>query len=179
MKSAKGSAWERKFCGALSLWWTEGRCDGVFWRTANSGGRATVRARKGKQTKSHHGDICAIDPVGDEFLKTFTVELKKGYNSASIGDLLDKPKKSVYGDWIAKLEETYRGAGSRTWMLVHHRDRRLPVVVMPGCVQACLRVPNCMDVSSEANWLAACRLEDFFRIPPNRLELLALEMDRT
>ena len=44
-KSQKGGAWEREFSKYLSLWITEGERDDVFWRSSQSGGRATQRAK--------------------------------------------------------------------------------------------------------------------------------------
>ena len=39
-KAYKGSEFEREMCKCLSLWWTDSKRDDVFWRSAQSGGRA-------------------------------------------------------------------------------------------------------------------------------------------
>lgn len=128
-KSSKGSAFEREVCKQLSLWWTEGQNDNVFWRTSQSGGRATSRAKKGKKDKYHHGDICAIDPIGQPLLDLITFELKRGYSRNTIQDLLDSPKgKCKYLEWIEKIEEQ---AASPFWLLIVQRDRRKALAMVP------------------------------------------------
>lgn len=130
----KGSAFERDFAVRLSTWWTqdlnEPRSD-IFWRSTTSGARATVRLKGGKRTAGSYGDITAIDPIGIPFLKAFSVECKKGYSRHSIQDMIDADK-SKYGEWIAKLRKTAAAAGSLWWMLVVKRDRREPLMLVPG-----------------------------------------------
>jgi hypothetical protein len=120
----------------LSRWWTqslkEPRTD-IFWRTAGSGARAKTRGRKGLTTANSDGDIIAIDPVGEPFVDLVTTELKRGYSRDTIADLLDKPPKAAlqtYEKWILQAEESHRQAGSYSWMIVHQRDRRLPLVLV-------------------------------------------------
>lgn len=73
---AKGSQFEREICKKLSLWVSEGKSDDLFWRSAMSGGRATVRAKKGEKTKSGHGDITAVTPEGHLLTDKFVIECK-------------------------------------------------------------------------------------------------------
>jgi len=72
----KGAEFERKTCEMLSLWITAGARDDLFWRTAMSGGRATIKMREGSQAKAQAGDIGMIDPLGATFLDNFFVEVK-------------------------------------------------------------------------------------------------------
>lgn len=123
----------------MSRWWTQdepgGPRDDVFWRTAGSGARATSRAKKGKKTKNQHNDLCAIDPVGQPFVDLFAVEMKRGYSSRSIFDLLDqKPKAGgkCYQEWIDKVQRTHKAVGTWSWMLIVQRNRRHPVVILPS-----------------------------------------------
>lgn len=132
-RASKGSAFERKICKQLSLWWTGGESDSVFWRTSNSGGRATVRGRKGCATRNQHGDICAVDPVGQPLIDLVTFELKRGYNRCTVADILDKPdhaKPQVWEDWIDKASRTADAAGTGRWMIIAKRDAREIVVWM-------------------------------------------------
>jgi len=68
----KGSAWEREVCRRLSLWVTDGQKVDCFWRSAMSGGRATVARGKVRQA----GDICAVAPEGNAFADQWFVECK-------------------------------------------------------------------------------------------------------
>ena len=113
----KGSRWERELCKRFSLWWTLGERDDCFWRTSQSGGRATQRSKKNKTTVNQYGDMAATDAVGQSLIDLLTFEFKRGYNSATIQDLLDKPKTgkpSVYEKWIDKAMEDCIAAGSRS-----------------------------------------------------------------
>ena len=132
---SKGGDFEREFCKRLSDWWEPGR-DDIFWRTAGSGGRAKRRGRSGKTTHGHHGDICATDHSGDPFVELFTVELKRGYSSHSIQDLIDKPPAKAdvlweWDRWLAQAYESATDAGSMTWMIVQRRNSRQDLVFLP------------------------------------------------
>lgn len=133
----KGSTFEREICKKLSLWWTQDLKtprDDVFWRIGGSGGRAKNRGRKGKETYGQCGDICATDPIGDPLTKLITFELKKGYNRFTAGDLLDKSNDSAlqkYEEWIIQSQESHFQSGSFSWMIIHKRDRREALAVMP------------------------------------------------
>lgn len=78
MGQQKGSAYERRICKALSLWVSERTRDDIFWRTASSGGRATIRNRQrgSMKIKTQLGDICAVHSSGQPFLRRFFVECK-------------------------------------------------------------------------------------------------------
>ncbi len=139
---AKGSSFERVISKKLSLWWTNNEKEDVFWRTSNSGGRATVRGQKGKKTCNQHGDLCAIDPIGEPFLKMFAIEIKKGYSKHTIADLLDKPEKAAdqeYEKWIKQAIASQVGSGSRYWMIIVQRNRRECLVFFPYkfCAEVC------------------------------------------
>lgn len=133
---AKGGQFERLVCDNLSHWWTGGTTASVFWRTSNSGGRATIRKEKGHTTSNAHGDICSTDPITQEFMKVFCLELKRGYKDACLSEFLDATKAGgIKGlnqvkEWITKAERDRAAAGAANWMLVIRRDRRHEVLVM-------------------------------------------------
>ena len=142
--SAKGSAFERELCTRLSLWWTKGERQDVFWRTSNSGGRATVRGRKGKGTYGQYGDVAAIDPVGEPLLKIFTIEAKRGYKGSSLMDLIDCPMnaaKPEYLKWIDKVNHDSASANSYSWLLVVRRNKRQAIVFLNAFVASLLGFP--------------------------------------
>lgn len=130
---AKGSAFEREICKLLSKWWTSDERDDVFWRSSQSGGRATQRAKKGQRTYGSYGDIAAVDPIGEPLLRYFTIELKRGRSHGCLGDLLDVKGDNKTHPFVAALRQARRSARqakSQTWMLICRRDRRVSMVYL-------------------------------------------------
>lgn len=72
----KGAQFEREVCEQLSRWVSCGKSDSEFWRSAMSGGRATVRFAKGKSADGHGGDISATGGLGHALLSHFVIECK-------------------------------------------------------------------------------------------------------
>ncbi len=131
---AKGSAFEREVCKKLSLWWTNSERDDVFWRSSNSGGRATARGKTGKRTAGSYGDVAAIDPVGKPLLELCTIEIKRGYSTKTPYDLIDKRDGAAiqqWEEWIIKAVRDSQLAGVPYWMLITKRDQRLTTMFMP------------------------------------------------
>lgn len=190
-RAGKGSAWERKFAGLLSEWWTGEPDRRVFWRTSGSGATSTVRNRKGKKTRQHCGDICAVDPVGQPLLQLLVIEAKKGYSSVTMQDLIDNPeggrKGANYRDWIAKAEADAEQAGVPHWMLVVKRDKREAVVVLPCSLicelegQGCLGEKDHPELvffpSQDSGSIHAMPLKAFFAsVRPNDVRKLVREL---
>lgn len=139
-KSSKGGAFEREMCVRLSKWWTGGARDDIFWRSATSGGRATIRARMGKSTFGQHGDIQAVDPIGQPLTKLCTIEMKRGYTSQTFADLIDKPNgPSQWRDFICQVRRERSSAGTPFWLLIVRRDRREPCIFMPRRLYSMLK----------------------------------------
>lgn len=139
---AKGSQFERDTCRQLSLWWTNNVRDDVFWRTSQSGGRATTRAKAGRalEAKGAYGDVTNIDPVGAPLIDRVSIELKRGYSRYSIQDLLDAKSgpNNLFEQFVAQARRDAEASG-RTWMLVWRRDRREPVIVCDEGLLTALR----------------------------------------
>jgi len=130
-KAAKGSEFEREICKKISLWWTNDERDDVFWRSAQSGGRATQRAKSGKKTHGSYGDLTALDPIGEPLLKVWTMEMKRGSSVGVPGDLFDtRPTRSVrpFEAAIYQAYLSHKEAGSEGWMIIAKRDFKVPVV---------------------------------------------------
>jgi hypothetical protein len=131
----KGSSFERKICERLSKWWSNNEHEDLYWRTASSGGRSTIRGKKGKSTKNSAGDICATSPIGQPLLDLVTLELKSGYNRHTLFDLIDKApgaKKQLLQEWVEQAQESQRQSGSFSWMIIAKRDRREEIVIFPS-----------------------------------------------
>ena len=115
---AKGSAFERKVCKLLSLWVSDGIRDDLYWRSAMSGGRASVRFKKGGQKSTNQaGDLTAIDPLGKSLLDVFCIECKT-YKSLHFKSLLFlKPK-----------DQSFVSFWKQTTTTAHQHDR-LPMLI--------------------------------------------------
>jgi hypothetical protein len=126
----KGSSFERAIAKQLSLWWSKGVNDDIFWRTAGSGGRATVRGRKG-QASVQVGDLCAIDPQGEPFNRQVVIELKRGYGKFDLLDLLDsRGKKPKLTQFLEQLEREMDQSGRVCSWLIFQRDFHRPMVIV-------------------------------------------------
>jgi len=130
----KGGEFERVICKQLSLWWTHGKRDDIFWRTAGSGARATTRSKRGRGTKNQYGDVQATDPVGQPLIDLCTIEIKKGYGRNSYFDLIDKlpnETKQPYLKFIQQAIEQHEEAGTAWWLLITKRDYKETLIAMP------------------------------------------------
>lgn len=184
MKSKKGGQYEREFCRALSLWWSTGTRDDIFWRTAGSGGRATVRSKQNRRTFGQYGDIQAVDPVGAPLMRVICVELKRGYNKATLADALDRAPCMAQQQWEAFAEQAQQQAehsGAPYWLLVQKRDDRHAIAFFPRALYVALeahlggpwaelrpllsfRATLRRTKGLAQVWIYAVRLADFFRL---------------
>lgn len=133
-KSGKGSSFEREICKILSLWWTDGTRDDIFWRTSGSGARAKTRSKKNQTTFGQYGDIQATDPIGQPLLDIMSIELKRGYSKSSFADMFDKPAKAAQQIFESFLEQALQdsiNANTPYWVLIVRRDRKETCVFMP------------------------------------------------
>ena len=95
---SKGSQFEREVCVTLSCWITNGEREDCLWRSAMSGGRATVRGKRGKSTNAQLGDISAITPEGQWLVDRFVIEAKF-YADLDIDAFLFKGKGKLIQFW--------------------------------------------------------------------------------
>lgn len=129
---AKGAGFERHIAKVLGRWWTNGERDDIFWRTSQSGGRATIRKRKGKSTKNQDGDLCATDPIGQPLIDKTTIELKVGYNGWTIKEVIDKKEgvHSTLEKFFEQCEREKESQGKDCWWLITRQDRRETLIFM-------------------------------------------------
>lgn len=104
----KGNIFETSACKTISLFLTSGERDDLFWRSSNSGGRQTVRARQGKETYNQAGDLTTTHPDGEMFMSVFVIECKhhKDINLWSL--ITDTENQTLLGWWkthVKKAEE--------------------------------------------------------------------------
>lgn len=83
----KGGRFERKIAKVLSLWVSRSKKKDLFWRTAMSGGRATVARKRGELVRQS-GDITAVTPEGHDLTDKFFIELKHYNDLNLLGSML-------------------------------------------------------------------------------------------
>jgi hypothetical protein len=122
----KGSGFEREICKKLSLWVSEGNSDDLFWRSAMSGGRATVRTKKGQKTASGQGDITAVTTEGNKLTDHFVIECK---NMKTLGlDSHVYDQGPLAGIWNKLKNETPK---NKKPMLIFKENRRPILIGLP------------------------------------------------
>jgi hypothetical protein len=134
-KSSKGSQYERSICKKLSLWWTQDLKeprDDIFWRTSQSGGRATTRAKQNISTAYSQGDITFIDPIGSPFIDTCLLELKRGYTKdIEVLNFIDKVKgEPILLKWWIKGEGEKEESNRKWTMIIFRRDRHKSCIML-------------------------------------------------
>lgn len=77
---SKGGNFEREISKILSLWFTEGKRDDIFYRSQSSGARATQRNKSKKTTVGQQGDIASTCTEGEQLIKIWSIECKTGYS---------------------------------------------------------------------------------------------------
>jgi len=110
----KGGKFEREICKKLSLWITNGDKEDCLWRSAISGGRATVAHRKGKEVRQG-GDICSVSPEGHQLTDHWFIECKN-------------VQRLYLDQWLIKGT----GLFSKFWMKCRNeakRHGRAPVII--------------------------------------------------
>jgi hypothetical protein len=121
-------------CRQLSLWWTKGQRDDLYWRTAGSGAMAKTRSKTHLKTYGQYGDIQATDPQGEPLLKLMSLELKRGYNKANLFDLIDNPAGSrvnTIEEFLNQAITDAKNSKAFFWSLIYKRDRKEALIFVP------------------------------------------------
>lgn len=124
----KGGAYERAVCKALSLWVSGGQREDLFWRSAMSGGRATVGRKSGKSHDQHAGDITSTHPDGHVLTDRWYVECK-AYSDLAIVSALTKGVGVLSKFWRTACQEATHY--QKMPMLIAKQDNWPPIVLVP------------------------------------------------
>ena len=119
---SKGGAFEREICVKLSKWITKGEKIDVFWRSAMSGGRATVKRGQVRQA----GDITAVAPEGHALTEKYFVECKS-YKALTL-DCLVSGKGTLIDFWKVAVREAT--SHQKMPMLVFKRNHWPTIVIL-------------------------------------------------
>lgn len=154
----KGSGWERKCCVALSKWLTQGKRSDCLWRTAMSGGRATVR---GAANVRQAGDICAVAEEGHILTDVFLIECKFYRNMG-----VDQFVLFNSGHIRKWLNRTAADAleHKKTPMLIAKQNNTPPLVFVP--ISYPLSVPTKLLHREWFGWRVFF-LSDWLMLPPD------------
>ena len=123
---AKGAGFEREICKDLSRWVSHGRREDLFWRSAMSGGRATLGARKGLDLAHQAGDISAVHPDGHVITNHWYVECKF-LKRLKLGEFLINGTGPLRPFWAAAVREAKRH--KREPMLVAKQNKWPTIVI--------------------------------------------------
>jgi hypothetical protein len=147
---AKGAKFEREICRRFSLWVTRDKQGDVFWRSAMSGGRATIAHRKGIDVRQA-GDLTAVAREGNEFLEYWYVECKHVANLSLESFLLSNAGLLANFWRVCKREAQKHG---RQPMLVCQQNRwRDVLVIVPSGVRG-------FQIRSYDRGVDICRLDE-------------------
>src|SRR6266403_502365 len=95
----KGGNFERSIAKHLSLWYSQGKREDLFWRSSMSGGRATVSKIK---LSAVAGDICATAGEGAGFTDKWYIECKHVAN-LNLQSWLLKKAGPIAGWWTTAV----------------------------------------------------------------------------
>ena len=142
----KGQQFERKICRLLSLWVSRGKSKNLFWRSSQSGGRATTLRKRGEKLAVHAGDIAAIDPAGVEFISNFFIECKFY-------------KDLHWARWVNGLESETITPHWRKCCKQAAQYHKLPLLICKDnhhneliCVDNTMYIHLCRDCVSKTGW---------------------------
>lgn len=139
---AKGSSFERVICKDLSLWVSGGARDDLYWRSAMSGGRATVAKKKGKSLAHVSGDICAVHPDGAVLTDRYFVECKH-YKDLAYRAFLLSGSGAIATFWD-KVREQAHSHGKQPLLIL--KQNQCPTVVL---INQCRDEPSSI---AELHW---------------------------
>jgi hypothetical protein len=181
MRQSKGSRLERETCRQLSLWFSRGKADDIYWRSQSSGARFTSRFKQGKQTYGQDGDIQAVNPIGKDLTDKISIECKCGYSQHAFTDVIDAGNITKKGRKRRPWEEFWlqakRGAkrsGKKHFWLIVRRDRKETLLFMPR------RTMNALQVKQ--GWTKDCipvvpRFDFVFTFKDKETQAVAVQLD--
>jgi len=123
----KGAEFERTVCTKLSLWVSDYTREDVFWRSAMSGGRATIKIKKnrGRKFDAHAGDVAATHELGHLLITLFIVECK-AWKEMQLGHPITGDGGFLEKVWIRTYDQC---SASRQPFLVLKQNYRQIIVV--------------------------------------------------
>ena len=122
---AKGAEFEREICKKLSYWVSKNQRDDIFWRSAMSGGRATIGLRAGKERHAQSGDLSSIHSMGHKLTDEFYVEMKF-YKDLQLHLLITQQTGNLYSFWNTTMQEA-KAYKKTPWLIA--KQNRQPILL--------------------------------------------------
>jgi hypothetical protein len=136
----KGGSFERWLAVQLSLWVSQGKRRDCFWRTALSGGRATIAKRMGVDLAHQAGDIGAIHPLGHALTSHFFPE-GKHYKNLQIDNFLLKQKGPLWKFWLKASKEAKKH-NKEPMLIARQNNKPTLLIVRKGTLlDVCPAIP--------------------------------------
>lgn len=136
----KGASFERLVCKQLSLWITNGDKPDVFWRSAMSGGRSTVFAKKGREAATQAGDISATGAEGHLLTDKFFIECKFYRDLSLLSFLFGHQRGKLHEFWsVAKREAKQH---KKAPMMIAKQNIEKTLVLLSDTIDHSLEVPK-------------------------------------
>jgi hypothetical protein len=108
------------------MWITHGQRDDCLWRSAISGGRATVARGKGKLIAHQAGDVSAVHPDGHALTDNFFIEAKHYRKLGTAAFFTSRPSLlGRFWDHAVKEAKLYQ----RVPMLIA-KENNVPILVL-------------------------------------------------
>lgn len=147
---SKGSSFERDVCKALSRWVSAGEQEDIFWRSAMSGGRATVGRKTGKDLRRQAGDITAVAPEGHSLTEKYYIECKF-YANLDITAFILKGKGKLGEFWrVCVAEAEHYGKDP---LLIAKQNNQPIIVLLKPPMRSIPRWHRAVSYSSGWNML--------------------------
>jgi hypothetical protein len=141
----KGNTFERLISKKLSLWYSKGERDDLFYRTSNSGGRFTVRKKQNKDTANQHGDVCSYDSESELFSKFILLELKH-YKDIDLWSIFTETKGNNIINWWKETIEESDTADKEPILITRQNNRPMLLVTTAKLSDALMKYTEMIPV---------------------------------
>lgn len=154
----KGSQFERDVCKQLSLWISNGTRDDLTWRSAMSGGRASVQFKKGESNITQAGDISSIDPISAMFINTFYIECRF-YKDLNIASSFIKGNGKLREFWLEVIDKAEQA--KRLPLLIARQNRMPTMALLSVKGGESLGLIKHIDALAMTYWNGLCYIYNF------------------
>lgn len=162
--AGKGSDFERQVCRKLSGWLSNGKSEDLFWRTAMSGGRATLHLKRGVKSSAQAGDISMVKAEGAWLVERFVIECKTYKDLQIIHGIFDT-KGLLSQFWATICKEAF--VHGKLPILIAH-ENRTPTMFMTTTGGATMLGLGRLDrVATFPRWPAVVFKFDDVLLSPN------------